>query len=104
MRALAADELTLDKSDTYVACGECHGTVLARRAGADDDDVVVGDVGSSFPASSAIMYVVYQWANFPSACPIRFSCPPCAAAARRRRAPQRVIEREVGIEPHPSLE
>ena len=79
VRALTADELTLDKSDTYAACGECHGTVLARRAGADDDDVVVGHVA-----------------------PIRFSCP-CADAARRRRAPQRVIEREVGIEPPSKL-
>ena len=39
--ALAADELALDDGDPQAALGECAGAVLAGRAGAEDDDVVV---------------------------------------------------------------
>ena len=39
--ALAADELALDKGDPQAALGEYAGAVLAGRAGAEDDDVVV---------------------------------------------------------------
>ena len=40
-------------------------------------------VGSSVPACSATMYSAYQSGQFASACPMRFSCSPWAAAARR---------------------
>ena len=42
VRALAADELALDERDAQAALGERAGAVLARRAAADDDHVVVG--------------------------------------------------------------
>ena len=40
--ALAADQLALDERDAQAALGQRAGAVLARRAAADDDDVVVG--------------------------------------------------------------
>ena len=55
VRALAADELALDDRDAQAAGGEGARTVLAGRAGADDDDVVVGHDGRSVPACSATM-------------------------------------------------
>ena len=45
--ALAADELALDDGDSEPTLGERAGTVLAGRAGAEDDDVVVAQDGSS---------------------------------------------------------
>ena len=36
------------------------GAVLAGRAGAEDDDVVVGHVGSVPPVASATMYAAYH--------------------------------------------
>ena len=56
---------------------------LAGRAGADDDHVVVVHFGSSSPVCSRTMYSAYQSGQFGSACPVRASCCPCAAAARR---------------------
>jgi len=50
---------------------------------ADDDEVVAAHVGSSVPACSATMYAAYQLGQFASRCPVRFSCWPWAAAARR---------------------
>ena len=44
VRALAADELALDERDAQAALGERAGAVLAGRAAADDDDVVVAHV------------------------------------------------------------
>src|SRR5262252_11008742 len=38
--------------------------------------------GSSVPACSATMYAAYQSGQFGSAAPMRFSCSPCAIAAR----------------------
>src|SRR5260221_1113819 len=61
--------------------GQLADTVLARRA--DDDNVVVPHVGSSVPACSATMYSAYQSGQFASRCPVRFSCCPWAASARR---------------------
>ena len=40
--ALAADQLALDERDAQAALGQRAGAVLARRAAAEDDDVVVG--------------------------------------------------------------
>ena len=39
--------------------------------------------GSTSPAFSATMYAAYQSGQFASACPMRFSCWPWAASARR---------------------
>jgi hypothetical protein len=44
--------------------------------------------GSSVPVNSATMYAAYQSGQLSSGSPMRFSCSPCAAAARRR-APAR---------------
>ena len=44
VRALTADQLTLDKRDTQTAVGELACAVLARRAAADDDDVEITHV------------------------------------------------------------
>ena len=54
-----------------------------RRVDADDDDVIVAHVGSSVPACSATIYAAYQAGQFSSRCPVRFSCCPWAASARR---------------------
>ena len=86
--ALAADELALDDGDAQAAFGERAGAVLARRAAAEDDDVVVAHVGSSAPACSATMYAAYQSGQFSSRLPVRFSCSPWAAAAPPQRARQ----------------
>src|SRR6202034_4133095 len=64
------------------------------RAAADHDDGLSGErrlagrgriahFGSSVPACSAAMYLAYQSGQFGSAWPIRFSCSPWAAEARR---------------------
>ncbi len=58
--------------------------VLAGRASAEHDDVVVVHEGSSEPACSATMNVAYQSGQSGSALPMRFSCSPWAAAARRK--------------------
>lgn len=61
--------------------------VLARRAAAYDDNVVVtAHTGSGFPACSLTMYSAYQSDQFASRWPVRFSCSPCAASARRNAA------------------
>jgi hypothetical protein len=39
--ALPADQRPFDHGDVEAAVGQCAGAVLAGRAGADDDDVVV---------------------------------------------------------------
>src|SRR5712671_7437184 len=47
--------------------------------------VMIAHNGSSLPACSLTMYSAYQSGQFASCCPpVRFSCSPCAAAARRR--------------------
>ena len=48
--------------------------------------------GSSLPACSAAMYSAYQSAQFASRTPVRFSCSPCAAAARRIAAARSATE------------
>jgi cation/acetate symporter len=50
---------------------------MARPAGPEDH------VGSCAPDCSATMYAAYQSGQFGSAWPMRFSCSPCAAEARR---------------------
>ena len=81
--ALAAHQFALDERDPQAAFGQRAGAVFAWRAAADDDDVVVVHVGSSVPACSAAMYSAYQSGQFGSVAPMRFSCWPCAASARR---------------------
>ena len=49
VRALAADQLSLDEGDPQTALGQGAGAVLTRRAAADHDHVVV-DVMSAAPA------------------------------------------------------
>ena len=91
VRALAADQLALDERDAQAALGERAGAVLAGRAAADHDHVVVAaHVGSSAPACSRTMYSAYQSGQFASASPVRSSCSPWAAAARRS-APARSL-------------
>src|SRR5580692_563708 len=46
-------------------------------------DCEVVQTGSFVPACSATMYSAYQSGQFGSALPMRFSCSPCAADARR---------------------
>jgi hypothetical protein len=53
--ALAADQLALDHRDPEPAVDQLAGAVLARRAGAEHDDVEVAHVGSSCPACSRTM-------------------------------------------------
>src|SRR5512132_1083968 len=80
--ALATDQRVLDELQTTLC--ERAGAVLARRAAADDDVVVAAVYdGSSLPACSATMYSAYQSGQPASRWPIRFSCSPCAASARR---------------------
>ena len=56
VRALAAHQLALDDGDPQAALGQRAGAVLARRAAAEHDHVVVaGHVGSSSPARSRTM-------------------------------------------------
>ena len=55
----------------------------------------VAQVGSSAPACSATMYAAYQSGQFSSYWPpVRFSCSPWAAAARRKRLRQVVHRSE----------
>ena len=48
--------------------------------------------GSCFPACSRTMYSAYQSGQFASCWPVRFSCSPCAAAARRSAVASSVDE------------
>ena len=97
--ALAADQLALDHGHPQAAVGQLTGAVLARRAAAHDDHVVVGAhvlapglAWPGRPACSCSMYCAYQSG---SACPICSSCRPCAAAARRRAAARSAAESKV---------
>src|SRR6266849_7135581 len=78
------DQFVLDKCDARPALCELAGAVLARRAAADDDDVVAAaHDGRGLPACSRTMYSAYQLGQSASRWPVRFSCSPCAASARR---------------------
>src|SRR5262249_13290495 len=83
VRALAADELSLDDCDAQPACSERRRAVLAGCAATEHDDVVLAHLGSSVPDFSATMYAAYHSGQFSSLCPVRFSCSPWAASARR---------------------
>src|SRR5438128_6816982 len=74
--------------------GERAGAVLAA---ANDDHVVVAYVGSSVPACSAIMYAEYQSGQFSSRCPMRFSCCPWAASARRSALARSFVDAKVVV-------
>ena len=73
----------------------------SNRVGDDDDgdDVVAAAYdGSSLPACSRTMYSAYQSGQFASCCPpFRFSCSPCAAAARRSAPASSVDEANVVV-------
>src|SRR6185436_3508105 len=74
--------------------GERAGAVLA----ADDDHVVIAYVGSSVPACSATMYAAYQSGQFSSRCPpMRFSCCPWAASARRNALARSFIDAKLVV-------
>ena len=81
--ALAADELALDDGDAQAALRERAGAVLARRAAAEHDHVVVAHVRQlgarllrdhvrRIPVRPVLVRT-----------PVRFSCSPWAASARR---------------------
>src|SRR5689334_10991826 len=59
---------------------------LAKRQGRFDAGVTAPLVGSDFPVCSLIMYSAYHAGHSASACPMRFSCSPCADAAWRSAA------------------
>src|SRR5262245_54195558 len=82
--ALATDQFPLDECDAPTTFGEHAGAVFARRAAADNDDIVgVAHDGSGLPACSRILYSAYQLGQSASRFPIRFSYSPWAASARR---------------------
>src|SRR5580692_10723534 len=62
----------------YLLCADGRGGAVAQ-----DGRVVVIHFGGSWPACSRTMYSAYQSGQFESACPVRASCCPWAAAARR---------------------
>src|SRR6267142_2217566 len=67
--------------------------IYAKGSAAIDDVVAAAHVGSSLPACSRTMYSAYQSGQFASCWPpVRFSCSPCAAAARRSAAASSVDE------------
>ena len=80
-----------------LGAGQPRGLQPDARAAADHDDCLPGQLrlahcGSSVPACSAAMYAAYQSGQFASACPVRSSCLPCAAAARRSPAARSATE------------
>jgi hypothetical protein len=81
--ALSSHELALDHRYAQATLRERPRAVLARGARAEHDHVVVAHLGSSSPARSRTMKSAYQSGQFSSASPVRSSCLPCAAAARR---------------------
>src|ERR687897_416982 len=92
-RSTPTDQLALDECDAQTALCERAGAVPARRPAADDDDVVAAaHDGSSLPACSRTMYSAYQSGQSASCCPVRFSCSPCAVAARRSAVASSVDE------------
>src|SRR6185369_17143732 len=68
--------------------------MMQRLPGAavDDDQVLVVYWGNSLPDCSATMYAAYQSGQFSSRCPVRFSCCPWAASARRNALARSVAE------------
>ena len=83
VRALAADQLALDHRDPQPAVGQRARTVLPGRASADDDHVVVGSRRQLRPGRLRTMYARTSPASAASVLPVRVSCSPWAAAARR---------------------
>src|SRR6202011_5719990 len=83
VRTFPSHELALHDGHAKAALGQRARAVLARRAGAEHDHVIVAvHVGSSSPARSRTMYSAYQSGQSGSAWPVRSSCLPCALAAR----------------------
>src|SRR5918998_4406942 len=66
-----------------VAAEDGGGPRTDRAPAAYDDVVLAAHDGSCVPACSATMYSAYQSGQSSSRWPVRFSCSPCAADARR---------------------
>src|SRR5262245_4626713 len=64
-----------EPGDVLFGCRRCRPMKMQRSH-------VCSYFGGSVPARSATMYAAYQSGQFGSAAPIRFSCSPCAIAAR----------------------
>src|SRR5258705_7036412 len=64
----------------------------AGLARPDDDGVVVFHCGSASPLCSRTMYSAYQSGQLASRWPVRFSCCPWAASARRRALAKSLTE------------
>src|ERR1041385_2399419 len=54
--------------------------------------VALAHCGSSVPDCSATMYAAYQSGQLASRTPVRFSCSPCAASARRNALARSVTD------------
>jgi oxalate decarboxylase/phosphoglucose isomerase-like protein (cupin superfamily) len=63
----------------------------------DYDHDVVAHVGRPVPACSATMYSAYQSGQFGSALPMRFSCSPWAASARRSALAKSLADAKVVV-------
>src|SRR5438270_7685818 len=79
----AAKLVTFDDGDCLARTGEPRRQGRACLARPDDDGVEMLHCGNSLPDCSAAMYSAYQSGQFASRCPVRFSCCPWAASARR---------------------
>jgi len=62
----------------------------------DDDVVAAAHDGSCLPACSATMYAAYQSGQSTSRWPVRFSCSPCAASARRSALARSAVDANAG--------
>src|SRR4029453_7839502 len=58
-------------------------SIRAAIGGGESTVNCIAHCGNSVPACSATMYLAYQSGQFASLSPVRFSCSPCAASARR---------------------
>ena len=64
----------------YISDDRLYSQLITRSF---PSSVQIAHAGSSLPACSATMYAAYQSAHSASRCPVRFSCSPWAASARR---------------------
>ncbi len=95
VRALAANELALHDPHTQAGLRERAGTMLARRAAAEHDHVIVAaHCGSSSPARSRTIYRAYQIATLSSRSERKSRSR--AAMRRVRRHPAPALTDKVG--------
>ena len=71
------------------------GQLVRRMDPFAGETIAAAHYGSSLPACSRTMYSAYQSGQFASGPPVRFSCSPCAAAARRSAVASSVDEVKV---------